>query len=190
MNHWVCGINNHLISIEGTQLWKICENTHPHWTQIFHGLSAVISRPVLITSVTWLGDQVGRLICAKLFFPKLKLEISGYLLARPTLRLLVEQGLDQNTTVSQLLGEQDDLTIGNTILICLLTLALMITPGTGNYLERLGAIFADTRDSSGRQRFLHCHPLELFEGSLCRNLTKEVDFYREKVISIYKKLKF
>ena len=92
--------------------------------------------------------------------------------------------------MSQLLGEQDDLTIGNTILICLLTLALMITPGTGNYLERLGAIFADTRDSSGRQRFLHCHPLELFEGSLCRNLTKEYDFYREKVISIYKKLKF
>ena len=44
-------------------------------------------------------------------------------------------------------------------------------------LEKLSDLFADTQDSQGRHRFLHCSLMELYDKtSFCINETRDNDF--------------
>ena len=44
-------------------------------------------------------------------------------------------------------------------------------------LEKLSDLFADTQDSQGRYRFLHCSLMELYDKtSFCINETRDNDF--------------
>jgi hypothetical protein len=88
---------------------------------------------------------------------------TGYVLTRESLKRLVEQGLDQKKCKEILAGSLDDLIICKDFLIISIFLYFkQINFLLADCLKDLGAIFADTRDQWGLQRFIPFNPENLY----------------------------
>ena len=85
----------------------------------------------------------------------------GYLMTANTIRLLVEQGFNNERcrqVADKLSGDQDDLILS----VC---------------LDKLGAVFGDTRDADGRQRFIPFNVEDAFSNSPFAGWVKKSDYY-------------
>ena len=92
---------------------------------------------------------------------------SGYLMTAATIRLLVEKGIDTNFC-DQLSPKADGQTDDVIISVC---------------LDKLGAVFGDTRDSLGRQRFMPFSLEDAFSNAPFTFWVKAYDFYPYQDVS-------
>ena len=90
---------------------------------------------------------------------------AGYILSAEALRRVVEEGLGEQACPEHLPGFIDDVILG----LC---------------LHKIGAIFPDTRDDVGRQRFIPFDVEEFYKG-IGDNITylKEYDYYPLRLVS-------